>query len=66
MSSVIHMIAEELVCILPRMLYRICLKLIWKNVLHQANPNNEICYNYDCEGGYMNMVCVEVSNLDNI
>ena len=37
-----------------------------QNVPHQVNQNNEICYNYDCEGGYMNMVCVEVSNLDNI
>lgn len=44
-------------------------KFFWdlkQNVSHQVNPNNEICYNYDCEGGYMNMVCVEVSDLDNI
>lgn len=44
-------------------------KFFWElkqNVHQTVNPNNEICYNYDCDGGYMNMVCVEVSNIDNI
>jgi AraC family transcriptional regulator len=35
-------------------------------VSNQVNPDIEICYNYDCDDGYMSMVCVEVDKLEGI
>lgn len=33
---------------------------------NQINSNIELCYNYDCEAGYMSMVCIEVESLESI
>ncbi len=39
---------------------------IKKTVPDKINPNLDICYNYDCNDGYMSMSCVEVHSLENI
>ncbi len=39
---------------------------IKKTVPDKINSNLDICYNYDCNDGYMSMSCVEVPNLENI
>lgn len=37
-----------------------------RKVHNRINPNLEICYNYECEEGYMDMVCVFADSLKHI